>query len=183
MHKKDKKAAIELSIGTVVIIVLAISMLILGVILIRSIFASSTDNVKQIDRGVKNAITKLFSENNEKKVVLYPESHIIKLKQGATDEGFAISIRNTDTGGTPSDFTYTTTMVATVTDLNTNCGRSEDPTTSWARIVAGRSLSAGSAISLSPGNFMEDPIHVRFSISEVAPICLFRIKVDVEKGG
>jgi len=61
--------AIELSIGTVVIIVLAMSMLILGIVLIRNIFGSATTAITEIDQGVKNEINKLFSENEEKTLV------------------------------------------------------------------------------------------------------------------
>ena len=41
---RKKKAAIELSVGTIVVIVLAMSMLILGLVLIRNIFKGSIDN-------------------------------------------------------------------------------------------------------------------------------------------
>ena len=59
---KNKKAAIELSIGTVVIIVLAMSMLILGLVLIRNIFTGATESVDQINDNVRSEIIKLFQE-------------------------------------------------------------------------------------------------------------------------
>ena len=93
---KSKKAAIELSIGTVVIIVLAMTMLILGITLIRSIFSGAKDSVTQIDQGVKNEINKLFAENAEKRLVLLPDSKLTKIEQGATGNGFAVAIRNVD---------------------------------------------------------------------------------------
>ena len=52
--KLRKKGAIELSIGTIVIIVLAMSMLILGIILIKNIFSGSTNAVDDINKGVIN---------------------------------------------------------------------------------------------------------------------------------
>ena len=81
--KENKKGAIELSIGTIVIIVLAMSMLILGLVLVRTIFTGAIDAVKSIDDGVKKEIGVLFSENNERRVVLYPDAGLTRLKQGS----------------------------------------------------------------------------------------------------
>ncbi|MEK6953289.1 MAG: hypothetical protein AABX29_09845, partial [Nanoarchaeota archaeon] len=47
---KNKKAALELSIGTIVILVLAMSMLILGLILIRTIFTGAKYNVETMNK-------------------------------------------------------------------------------------------------------------------------------------
>ena len=41
-NKTEKKGAIELSIGTVVIIVLAMTMLVLGIVLVRNIFKTNS---------------------------------------------------------------------------------------------------------------------------------------------
>ena len=46
---KAKKGAMELSIGTIVIIVLAMSMLILGLVLIKTIFVGAKYNVDTIE--------------------------------------------------------------------------------------------------------------------------------------
>lgn len=62
---KNKKAALELSIGTVVILVLAMSMLILGLILVRTIFTGATGVVKELDEGVKQEIKNLFIREDD----------------------------------------------------------------------------------------------------------------------
>ncbi len=173
---RKKRGAIELSIGTIVIIVLAVSMLILGVILIRTIFTSGIDSVKQIDTGVKSAINDLFSKDEEKKLAVFPDSRIIKLEQGSVGEGFALSIRNTNTGGQASNFGYQISLVTSPQDLRSKCDTDSDPITGWARIDAGLT---DENIVLSPGEAMEDPNHVRFSISSNAPLCLFTVKVTV----
>jgi hypothetical protein len=182
LSKIKKRGAIELSIGTIVIIVLAVSMLILGVVLIRTIFSSGIDSVKQIDSGVKNSINKLFSEDNTRRLILFPDSGIIRLEQGSTGEGFAISIRNTDTGAKPSRFGYQIGLEDS--DIASKCGIDDDPTvgtTAFARITEGRELNPGSGVTLSPGRIMEDPIHIRFAVNNDAPICSFRLKVEVYK--
>ncbi len=92
--QKDKKAAIELSIGTVVIIVLAMSMLILGIVLIRNIFAGASDSVNSLNDKVKGEIAKLFTEKDEKIVIFGVGSdRTIKIKQGTEGFGIAISSR------------------------------------------------------------------------------------------
>ncbi|MEM4259458.1 MAG: hypothetical protein QXS38_01700 [Candidatus Pacearchaeota archaeon] len=60
MNKINKKAAMELSMGTIVILVLGVSMLILGMILIRNIMCSGISITEDLSTGVKNEIKTLF---------------------------------------------------------------------------------------------------------------------------
>src|SRR3990167_4325944 len=52
----NKKAALELSIGTIVILVLAMSMLILGLVLVRTIFTGAKYNVETMNDKVRDQI-------------------------------------------------------------------------------------------------------------------------------
>ncbi len=62
----SKKAAMELSIGTIVIIVLAMSMLIFGIILIRTIMCGALGLTGDINSKVRGEIQRLFqSEGGE----------------------------------------------------------------------------------------------------------------------
>ena len=79
---KNKKAAIELSIGTVVIIVLAMTMLIMGVVLVRNIFSGATSSVDTLNDKVKGEITSLFSEEGSKIAVRLGADKLAKIKQG-----------------------------------------------------------------------------------------------------
>lgn len=56
----EKRGAIELSIGTIVIIVLAMSMLILGMVLVRSIMCGAIGLTGNINSKVEGEINKLF---------------------------------------------------------------------------------------------------------------------------
>ncbi len=168
----NKRAAIELSIGTIVIVVLAMSMLIMGIVLVRTIFTSTQSSVTEIDKGVKNEINKLFNSNKDRKLVLYPDSGIIELEQGSKGAGFAIAIRNIDDVN-EHDYSYDV-----VQDSATDCGGSFD--TNDLRITAGESSSG---VPLAPGNMMENPIHVRFLVGESAPTCVVRYKITVEEDG
>lgn len=88
---KNKKAAMELSIGTIVIIVIAMAMLILGIMLVRNIFSGAKYNVDQINDKVKDEISKLFAE--ETKAVIYLPNNKLDLKQGE-DWGVGFAIQN-----------------------------------------------------------------------------------------
>ncbi len=57
---KGRRGALELSIGTIVIIVLAMTMLILGIVLVRSIMCGAVGLTGEINTKVKGEINKLF---------------------------------------------------------------------------------------------------------------------------
>jgi len=169
LRKLTKRGAIELSVGTVVIIVLAMSMLILGIVLIRNIFSGATTSITQIDQGVKNEINQLFSQNQDRKLILFPTTGIVEIEQGSQDSGFAISIRNT-ADSADKDFSF-----EVESDSEGSC--SEDPLASGGpvRIITGQEGS----IKLPPNTAMENPIHIRFGVDDTAPTCTFRVKVSV----
>ncbi len=77
-----KKAAIELSMSTVVIVVLAMAMLVFGIVLINSIRKGATESVDIINDRVKGQITSLFSEEGTKIAVKLSGDKIAKVKQG-----------------------------------------------------------------------------------------------------
>src|SRR3989344_4731561 len=127
-----RKAAIEMSVGTIVVIVLAMTMLILGLTLVRTIFSGAITSVEQVDQAVKGKINELFSEDKTKKVVIYPETRLIQIEKGNDKElGFAFSIRNIDTVG--GKFSYTVNV--NDPDITKKCRISSAEAQSW--IVAG----------------------------------------------
>ena len=72
MQKRGKKAAFELSVTTMIVIVLAITMLILGLILIKNIFTAATESVDELNDKVSNEIDKIFTDE-DKKIVEHQE--------------------------------------------------------------------------------------------------------------
>jgi hypothetical protein len=167
---ENKKAAMEMSVGTIVTLVLLMTALILGLIMTRTIFKSSTDNIKAIDQNVKNEINKLFSADDNKRIIVIPESRTITLKKGESDAGFGFSIRNN--GEEEGTFTY----VVNAKELS--C-KSIDVEKADAYI----SLGKEGDVTISAGSIMENPIFVRFKIPETAPPCQIRYSVDVKKDG
>lgn len=168
----NRRAAIEMSVGTIVTIVLLMTTLILGLVLVRNIFTGSIENINSIDQAVKTEINKLFSEDDSRKIVIYPPSKLIKIKKGNQDyKGFGFSIRNiyNDLGG--KEFNYDITS-----DGNTECGITGGEATSW--IKAGKE----GTVALAASSSMDDPEFVRFLIPDNAPACLVRYFLKVESG-
>lgn len=64
MRMKNKKAAIEMSIGTIIVIVLAVAFLVLGLIFVRSIMCSGIQIGEDVSAGVKNEVRNLFQANS-----------------------------------------------------------------------------------------------------------------------
>jgi len=62
-RRKKKKAALEMSIGTIVIMVIAVTMLILGIVFVRSIMCSGIIISEEITRGMRDEIRGLFSSD------------------------------------------------------------------------------------------------------------------------
>src|SRR3989344_5188244 len=91
---KSKKAAMEMSVGTMVTIVLLMVVLVLGIFLIQRIFRAGTNAIDSVDSEVQSQIQKLFSEEG-KTIAVYPTSREITLSKGDR-KGFAFSVRNTE---------------------------------------------------------------------------------------
>jgi hypothetical protein len=99
--KQNKRAAIELSIGTIVVIVLAMSMLILGLVLVRTIFTGATESVNILDTKVQGEIVKLFSDTGTDVIIKLGSDQTAKIKPGGDTLSVGIGARTRD--GTATD--------------------------------------------------------------------------------
>jgi|SRR3990167_2806949 len=165
----NKRGAIELSVGTIVIIVLAMSMLILGLVLVKNIFSGSTENIDTINDAVKDQISKAFNRDDVK-VVVNLANKIAKIKQGES-WGVAFGVKNLV--GKESSFEYK--VVASDLDIVSKCGISKVDAESW--IITGR---ASSFTLASGGDYYGI---IRFQIPETAPLCTIRFDVVVTMDG
>jgi len=166
-RRKNKIAAMEMTVGTIVTIVLLMSALVLGLILTTTIFKGSTENVASIDEGVKNQINEMFAKDDLKKIVLYP-GRSITLKKGGADAGFGFSVRNLDK--VKEIFSYN------VDAIQNDCQITK--ATANALISLGGS---GQDIVINPGDVMSNPILVDFSIPDSTPPCNIRYQLNVNK--
>ena len=163
-----KKGAIELSIGTIVIIVLAMSMLILGLVLVKNIFAGSSDNILQMNDKVKDQINKLFVD--DKKIVIYLSNQRASIKKNE-EWGIGFGIKNVLTG-TPTAGSFNYEVSVSDPDVESKCGVSEENINGW--IVTGRK----DEMTISPG---ETYFGIsRILVPENAPLCIVRFHLDVK---
>jgi len=168
---RGKSGALELSIGTIVIIVLAMSMLILGMVLVKNIFSTSSNNVLELSNKVKGEINKLFVE--DKRTVVYLPNQIAKIQQNE-DWGVAFGIKNLARGTAEvGEFSYEVSV--SDPDAAKKCGIGEKDIESW--IVTGRSDS----MAIAPGQNYYGV--VRFLIPVNAPLCTVRFHIDVKMDG
>jgi hypothetical protein len=171
MLEENKRGAIEMSIGTIVTIVLAMSMLILGIVLIQNIFKGANENVLTMNDEVKDEISQLFADDS--KTIVYLSNNIARIEQNE-DWGVAFGISNLQKGTSDaSSFTYTISV--SDSDVQRKCGLSESEIERW--IVTGRS----DTIMISPGEYYYGV--ARFLIPEGAPLCTIRFHIDVLKDG
>lgn len=169
---RGKKAAIEMSIGTIVVVVLAMSMLILGLVLIRTIFTGAKNVADMTNDQLTNQISQLFGA--DQKVAVYPNSKKIDIVQG-TPNGFGIGIKNLRTGSTSAvKFSYE--VVVSDPDVQTKCGVSDTEISKL--ITTGRS---GPEMDIASGEVYSAP--VLFSTQTGDPLCTVRFRVDVKAGG
>ena len=169
---RNKKGALELSIGTIVIIVIAMSMLILGLILVRNIFFGATQATELINQNVKAEINKLFNDEGTKTVVYLPGNQA-ELKKGKS-YNVRFAIRNTlhgQAGG--GQFTYT----VEADEVESGCQLSLQQANNY--IVLGQS---GGPISILPGEEPNERI-IKVRPSENAPLCAITYNINVKESG
>jgi len=162
----NKKAAMELSMSTIVILVLAMSMLILGLVLIKSIFGGAKYNVDQMNQKVADEIAKLFSE--DQKIGVHLANGIANINQGE-EWGVGFVVKNQVRGATEgTKFKYE------VTHDSNNCKLKDKEVMSWI------TLGSEGSINLAPGQVKGWKI--RFEIPETAPLCMVRYNIEVKAG-
>jgi len=165
---KNKKAAMEMSVGTIVTIVLMMTLLVLGIFFIQKIFDLGTNAIDSIGTEVENEIQKLFSDEGTK-LAIYPTSRDVKIKKGDDPKGFAFSVRNNDVES--ATFTYEVHA-----DDVSKCG------SSFTKTKANNFLLGGSGgFSLGPGDMLELPRLVKLDLPENTPPCTIIYTLEIDK--
>lgn len=165
----NKKGAMEMSVGTIVTIVLLMSVLVLGIFLVQTIFQRGTDAIDSIGVEIESEIQKLFSREGGV-IAIYPTSRRIHLRQGDSGKGIALSIRNVGEGS--AEFMYE------ITARETSCPDRLSPEVA-TNYVFGRT----DTFVLSEGGTLNPPRLVSFNIPETAPLCDIRYVVEVSRNG
>ena len=166
MISKTKISAMEMSVGTIVTIVLLMSVLVLGIFLVQKIFKTGTSAIDVVDSQIQAEVNKLFAEEG-KNFVIYPSSQQITLKKGDDPKGFAFSVKNPFTE--TREFSYD----VEAQDV-TGCGSlTTTQANSWLRPAKGDlTIGAGSSPTLAE--------KVLFVIPQTAPPCTVTYRVTIE---
>ena len=161
---KNKKAAMEMSVGTIVTIVLLMSVLVLGLMMVKNIFGSAKSAVDLTDQQLMGEIEKMYSENT--RVAVYPDTRLITAKHGELT-GAGIGIRNLLPGqsGT-SSFRYEVSV------MESDCGGNADAPAAW--IGLGKTAND---LLIPVGGIKV--YKVRITVPIGAPICNVRYAVNV----
>ena len=170
----NNKGAMEMSMGTIVTIVLLMSVLVLGLFFVQKIFSSGSDAIDSIDSQVQNEIAKLFSEEG-KSLAIYPSDRDINIKAGDDPKGFAFSIKNKDVES--HEYQYTV-FAQEGFDYLEKCGSTMTRQKADSYLL----LTSGSN-SIGPGDTMELPELVRFDVPEIAPPCTIPYKLEIDQDG
>jgi len=172
MKRHSKKGAFEMSITTVVVIVIAMTFLILGLLLVRNIFTGGTDAVDLINDNLKAQINNLFNDQGTK-TVIYLADNVAQIEKEKT-YNLGIGIRNNVQGDRTGSFVYRVEAA----EVGSACG---DLTLNEANsyIVLGR---VGRPIEIPTGN---DPVErvIQVRADENAPLCSITYDVIVTKDG
>jgi type II secretory pathway pseudopilin PulG len=164
-----KRAAVELSISTIVIVVLAVSMLILGLVLVKSIFTGAKNVADMSNEQLKNQISTLFGD--QRKVVVYPDSKRVDITQGELN-GFGIGIKNLNQGSSAgTKFSYE--VIVSDPDVMKKCGVTDAAIIGL--ITTGR---AENDIMLASGESTASK--VLFTTATGDPLCTVRLRINVK---
>lgn len=168
-HSEGRRGALELSIGTIVILVLAMSMLILGLVLVRTIFTGAKYNVETMNKKVEAEINKLFVE--DQRAVIYLPNRLAEVKQG-NEYGLGFGIQN-------SIATQKFRWQVQVDDENIRkkCGVTDRQAEEW--ITTGGSGS----VDVSSGQKYYDVIRFNIPEATVSDIskCIIRYKLIIKQ--
>jgi len=166
---RGKVGAIEMSIGTIVIVVLSMSMLILGMVLIKNIFTGASSIADLNENQISSEIAKLYGDDKE--LVIYPGVDILEVKIGEPD-AFAIRIKNLLKGSDASDAIFSYSIAP---DNFLECGLGEARILGWMKGVD------GSGISIPVAG--EDIEKILIEIPDGAPLCSFKMRISVRQNG
>tara|TARA_Y100000310_G_C20631374_1_gene788823 strand:+ start:412 stop:969 length:558 start_codon:yes stop_codon:yes gene_type:complete len=171
MNTLNKRAAVELSIGTIVVIVLAMSMLILGLVLVKNIFTGATHNVQILNDKVRGEINKLFNDQGQRIAIFLPNNEAAVQKGDSF--GVAFGIKNTVEGeSTAGRFTYAVQAAS----VQRGCSLSIQEADSY--LILG---NTGNFDAL-PGS---DAVYriVKVKPTETSPLCEIQYDITITKDG
>ena len=168
----NSKAAMEMSVGTIVTIVLLMSVLVLGLFFAQKIFGGANSAIDMTNDELQSQLTELFGNDNTIKLRIFPSSKELKIRTGET-EAIGIGVRNLATSDTDTEFKFEVIPKA----VSTDCSLDQDDLLTWIYLIDG-----DGDLSVPVGEMKS--AKVKFKIPEGTPLCTgsFQIKVYKEDG-
>ena len=156
-----------MSVGTIVTIVLLMTVLVLGIYFIQKIFISANGALDLTDQQLQEELQSLYSGDQDS-LAIFPQSRFLEIPPGEI-EAIGIGIKNVERGGGSASFSYD--VEAAGEDNQKNCGRTNEELDSYIR-----QGSSEEGIILSPG--VDVGRKVRFEIPKGAPLdCLTQERI------
>jgi len=164
--KKNKKAAMEMSVGTIVTIVLLMSVLVLGLFFVQKIFKSSNNALDLTDRQLQNQLNELFGNNDNSRIVIYPNSKELEIRSGEIG-AVGLGVRNLATSESDTEFSFEVEPK----DVSNDCSLTEEDLFDW------QYLNEAGTLDIPIG--LIEFTRIQFKIPSGTPLCtgMFRVKV------
>jgi hypothetical protein len=160
----NRKGAIELSLGTIVIIVLAVTMLILGIVFVRNLMCSGIVMTDVVNRGVMKQLTILFGSDT----------------YGVTCTGEPGDEYKVGTGGPRAVFCLIKTDKQTEYDIKVKSLESLGKNGASTSTVQGWVIDTGWKGSISAGGEGKTQSVLRLNIPRDAPSTQLKINLDIK---
>ena len=158
-----KKGALELSVSTIVVLILSLSMLVLGLVMVNKIMCGAIIGIDNLNEQTRQEIIDLFGEN-EKLVIKETENKISK----DVLYGVGFAIRNSNTAS--NEFSYE----VRVSELG-SCLISESEALDFIQIGHGSSMSIPSGGDYSG--------LIKFLVPKNIENCNLRYGIEVTNDG
>jgi len=163
----DKKAAIEMSMTTVVVIVLSMVMLALGLTLVRTLFSGAILTAGSLNTQVQSEINKIF-QNEEQKVAIISEQGQLAPSRGKDQSVFWLIVADTS-GKYDYEFIISPSECA---DATKGYHLTKEIIGKWFIDLKGsKTLAANDKQSY----------RLPMNIPSNAPSCLFKLDLEVKK--
>ena len=171
----NKKASLEISIQAIVIVVLAMTLLGLGLTLIRGMFKNIGETTDRVTEQVKQRVIDDLVSSDKK--VSFPSTEIY-IDKGSS-QILTIGVRNKK----DQDLTYTMRFVA-VSDPIGNLFASEDALISWFKFAQPSSGAQGYILNSAESDVRNIRLEIPSSSGVISGAYVFRFEVvDQEATG
>ena len=173
MKQKNRRGAMEMSVGTIVTIVLLVAVLVLGLVLVRTIFTGAVDVTKLTNAQLQTEVNKLFTA--DQKMVILPQTDIIQMSRGKAS-GIGIGVRNLLQGNVGTNPTFDYNVTVSDPQIQKDCGISQETAQNW--------IQGGSGVNVPMPTGQDTQVEkTLFNIPSSAPLCNIKIQVEIIVNG